>query len=510
MIRDEFLKRFIVFQYNKHIDKDMKTISFLIHKSLSRKFLRNEKVRLIKESRYGNIINRHNKKYTIHMDNDTFIENVNPGDIRRLEPINPECIFNYLMFITVHTCFNVRLLKKDVFDDIFKTRNYNMNMTCESKNDPIKSDIKHSKEEIIRKIECNEDIKLLEISDKSIKVPEKNLIDLSKIKQPEDNKLNKMSQEQLRKLNINILSNITVHEKYSIENQDFQKTQKILKIFAFIKNFCGEFVPSDFNIQKLVRSLKESAYNGDAIGNVHEFLIDNLNEELEKYGILHLLNNLKSVIDSLPEDDTIGEAAKKNDIGLKTWKVKTRAFLWDLQSRTNNKIIYSFYVMLSKKKTARITEAFNVRLDLLEFLISSYFTTKIFRDVLLNELRILENLEIKVNELEKNIQNEEDNLKNNKDEKIIQKIQVKINRMRNELNKIKSAIVYNPTKSDIGTINHVKFMFIDNVIYASKRNKFYVLSRKNLENIAEFYIPTDRMESVVLKNLKNVIEAIYK
>ncbi|KAF9764865.1 hypothetical protein NGRA_0183 [Nosema granulosis] len=520
MIRDEHLKRYILSKYNKHINKELNTITLCIYRNLSKKFIKNERVVFENETISGRVYSRNKDKYSIFLENGTVVANVKYEDLRRIDIINGEVILGFLKYITVDTPFGIRLLKGHVFDELFTDSNIYRELRRKGR-------FYKSKDKILKNIKLNS-VEKLHKNYKSEKIQDSlkgiSIINYGEIDDIKKQVLRNCDPEELKRLmNTNIFHDISPEERLIIEEKDPNLLEKVFKIFSFIKKYCDEKVSSDITLSKLIKSFKEPTYNSEVIGEVHDMLIDNLRKESEDKGLDQLLYNIKSVVDSLPNDENEQEIRRKNDIGLKTWKIKARAFLWDLQQETGNITIYSYYVMLSKKKTHDIEEAVRVRISILEFLISCYFTTNIFRDIILKELRDLEHWEIECLELEMNIKQIESAKQNTAKQieevgdaqhNITQIMDIKAgdrrDRLKRKLREIKKKIVYNKTKTDIGVINQARFSFIDGCVYACRFKKFYLPKRETLLKIATFYVPNDKIENVAFTNLQNVIEIIYQ
>lgn len=509
MIRDEHLKRYILCSYNKYINKELKAITCLIFNNLSKKFIINEKVLFTKEAMFGNIIRRSKDKYSILLENRLIVDNAQYENIKRAEYITTEMIFSFLLNVTCDTPFGIKLLKRQIFDELIPIKTV---VRDNRRTNYIRSRLFNTKSKLLTEVKMSSEfeIKAKKENKTNTRDLKKGLIiDYEKIRNLKKKTAPNLTPDEIMKLNKNVLYMISNEETFKIEDLNGNLIEKLFKIFSFIKNFCDEKISSNLTITKLVKLLRETTYNSDVIGDVHEMLIDNLKMEIEKNGFVRLMDNIKSVVDSLPDEEIFEEIKRKNDIGLKTWKIKTRSFLWDLQMKTQNKTIYSYYSMLSKKKAFDLNEALRVRIYILEFLISCYFTTNMFRDIILLELKDLERLEAQSVELEKNLKLNEESINRVEDVELKSKLCLTRDNLKRELHNVKRSIIYNPTKAEIGTINQVKFTFIDEKIYASKGKKFYILKQETLDRIASYYVPTDKIEGLALAYLKNVIEIVY-
>lgn len=473
MIKDYAVKYFIFKQFIKNVRKDLNEQSANIFAILNEKFLIKEEV-FYKNSE-GILLSRFDDKCDILLKNPFKKINCQLQEVTRKNKLNKEDIFETLHFLTYDTPLGIRLLKKNIYkyvSDRSSIKDY-VDYLKYNKNNVNISMHNLKKEEN----DCNEELDSYSLLNATN--------DLQSEKQLT---INNTEQDVLDcDFNLNIPSS----EVFTIPDFDFIYLKKLIRIYSFIFNFCSNKLPPNTTINKLVKSFKEYAYVSDIIGGIHGFLIENLLEEKQSIGLENFLKNIKSVTNSLIDEHNSKEIITGNEVGMKNWKLKSRTFLLEIYKFTKNQYILSFYNALNKKSPFDSEDTISLRISLVEFFINCYMATNIFRQVILNEAKKVKCLENKIVELEKGY--------NLQEERCADEVQSRIFGL-------KKKIILSPTKADIGQIGIYKIFLVNDEIFISTDNTFYVPGKNTLEDIIN---STCVIENNTINNLKDVIKYLY-
>lgn len=453
MIESNIVKRFIVKTFMQNSGQGIQKIAEMVINVLSSRLMLNENVIIPSRERAGKIVKCSKGSYTVQLDDGSTTEAAFQ-DLQRRLPFDYADVCHFLECITIPTPLG-RIVIENVFEKIsqpgFGARKPYMHPYERlgpktmakpvelERYPPVFQDVEYqSMAYYPHREECN-------VQEEAFKPPEIPKLDFKTLK------------------------------KFQVGGFEGQLLPKLINVYSYFRKF-QPFTQIVFgDLESFSKEILDSEYSSDLIMSIHKFLVECVEKDVENYG-MRFINDISMIIKHLPDQKsevTNLQAKKRVKIDANNWKAQIKAFLHNLSIDTDSRNVLALNGFMDSK-------AFEMRLDLISFLMNMSYFTDTFRTFV------------------------QDAQNQYKSEKAGLEVPPKENGEKED----KIDPLDNPLKTHIGRYGDYILLFIDRNIILKHGIDFYILDLNDAKNIMNTIDPFKRTGKCTLMNLKGILQEL--
>jgi hypothetical protein len=521
MIESSGIKKFIIDYFIENSKEHIADMATNIYTYLASGFVLNEVVHVKKQESDGKITMIRKDGYVVLSSSDGQRCDVfQSGDLARKEELSPNKINHFLGSITMETFFG-RVLKENAYKSIFNSKNVFKCVVPQSQagerpaaaDAPYKNGTAHraetqgapegrqrrdeQKPEIPKRFRREE--REAEYDQESIK---KLRIKPANVK-PERRKEESLEPQEHGDILSNVLE-LCSRSAVEIEMYGSSMMDTLMKVYSFVSNFSSFFDLKEMELQELAEAIRDPTYESPVVYKIHSKLIEAIGAEIAEHGIEDFVHNVDPALMIVDETaKSMGNKTREGPAGAGAdgWRMGVRSFVQQLADEASKSM--GIFIECADRKTQPLaTDQLLLRLAFIDFLLNSFFTTGVFRDMLSEKTKALKDLEKKRNMLAQKLKKIRSSMRSTVNGKKDAGLLKQKSSAEADLRSVIIKIFHSPLKIEIGSIGDVSFLNINKKIYALYKSVYYMLSRDVIFRVSKRYGARNKAEKKILQSLE--------